>query len=156
MHKSKPPNISGYTSQSRPVAKVQASGHAANAQPAQSEREKGLQELLHRLHTREFAPEHVKEAAMVVAQIQTKADSVRLAQRYIASPLVQVRNFARQLLQVVEAPEKTEANDAQAPAHMGYAAIAEVVKQWIHEEANRGTGGTVKSGPDRGSQRPKR
>jgi hypothetical protein len=112
-------------------------GANARPQPAQSEREKGLQELLHRLHTRVFAPEHVKEAAVVVAQIQTKADSVRLAKRFITSPIVQVRDFAEQLLRVVETPEKSVAQDAEAPAHMGYAAIAEVVKQWIHEEAGR-------------------
>lgn len=93
-----------------------------------SAREKGIQELLHRLHTREFSPEHVREAAEVIAQVQTRADSVRMAQKYLVSSIIQVRTFAAHLLKTVETP------DLQSSATMGYQALAEVVKQWIHEE----------------------
>jgi hypothetical protein len=99
-----------------------------------STREQGIQELLHRLHTREFAPNHVLEAAEVIAQVQTREDSIRMAQKYLVSPVPQVRIFATHLLKTVEKP------DLESPAKMGYQALAEVVKQWIREEAGRGKG----------------
>lgn len=121
------------------VSKV--AGPPASNEPAEtpelSEREKGLQELLHRLHTRIFAPHHVEEAAVVVSQVMTRADSLRLAQKYLTSPMAQVRQFATHLLRLAEAVGKPGTADTDAPASMGYSAIAEVVKQWIREESAR-------------------
>jgi crotonobetainyl-CoA:carnitine CoA-transferase CaiB-like acyl-CoA transferase len=101
---------------------------AAGGNPASS-RQQGIEELLRRLHTREFAAAHVQEAAEVIAQVQTREDSVRMAQKFLVSPISQVRVFAAHLLKTVEKP------DLEPPARMGYQALAEVVKQWIREEA---------------------
>lgn len=98
-----------------------------------SMRDQGLQELIHRLHVREFKPEHVQEAAEVVAKVQTHADSMKLAQNLITSPIIQVRTFAGHLLAAIspQSPDNRE-------SPMGYPAVAEVIKQWVHEEAKPG------------------
>jgi hypothetical protein len=105
--------------------------HKKPAQPETkvSAREHGIQELLHRLHTREFAEAHVLEAAEVIAHVQTREDSIRMAQKYMVSSISQVRVFATHLLKLIEKP------DLESPATMGYQALAEVVRQWIREEA---------------------
>lgn len=118
--------------------------------PEPSERERGLQELIQRLHVREFHPDHVREAARIVAQVQTHKDSLQLAKRLIGSPLIQVRDFANHLLAAIhdkagaagQAEGQTESNPPTAPGiavadsdrKPGYEAIAEIVKQWIREE----------------------
>jgi hypothetical protein len=111
-----------------------------------SSREAGIQELIHRLHVREFQPEHVIEAARLLAQIQTHSDSIAMAQKLMISPLIQVRTFATQLLKAI-ASESSKARatlsettsdevqvEEKTPAQLSYAAIGEVIKQWIHEE----------------------
>ncbi len=98
-----------------------------------SMRDKGLQELIHRLHVREFNPEHVQEAAQLVAKVQTLADSMKLAQNLMTSPIVQVRAFAGHLLAAIS-PQSPD--NKQSP--MGYNAVAEVIKQWVREEAKPG------------------
>ncbi len=119
-----------------------------------------ISEVVRRLNERDYCNEDICEAAGVIANLQTQAESLAMGEEFLASLNVQIAKLGFFLIQTLSSTgsskalkllslpatqarlvalglEATLSGVNEPPPKLGYDAMANIIKMWIHEEANR-------------------